>query len=112
MVNFDWDEGGWFLLVIAAIVVCVPDGVVLPWYFSFVEVMCDNLSANIARVFKLIRHSLGPVGTDGGCGMVASKSCSLAMGWFICFAHGEKRIVISAGRLVLGAGLGLILLVP
>ena len=33
--------------------------------------------------------------------MVASKSCSFATGCFVCFAGGETRIVISAGRLVL-----------
>ena len=89
-----------FLSVIVAIVsVCVEDDVVLPWYFSFMDVMCD-LSANSARVFKSIRRSLSPVGTGGGCGMVTSKSYSFAMGWFACFAGGDRRIIISAGRLV------------
>ena len=58
--------------------------------------VCD-LSANIVRVFKSIRRSLSPADTDGGCGMVTSKSCSLAMSWFVCFASGERRIIISAG---------------
>ena len=52
--------------------ICVPDDIILPWYFSFMNVMCD-LSKNIARAFKLISHSLSPVGTDGGCCMVTSK---------------------------------------
>ena len=56
----------WFPPVIVAIVsICVVDDVV-PWYFSFMDMMC-NLSANIARAFKLIRSPfLSPVGTDGG----------------------------------------------
>ena len=53
----------------------ITDDVVLPWYFSFMD-MTHYLSANIARVFNLIRRSLSPVGSDGGCGMVTSKSCS------------------------------------
>ena len=80
--------------------VCVADDVVLPWCFSFMDVMCD-VSANIARVFKSIRGSLSPVVcTDGGCGMVTCKSCSLAIGCFLCSAGGERWIIISAGRLV------------
>ena len=100
----------YFLSVIVAIVssVCVVDDVILPWYFSFMEVMCD-LSANIARVFKSIRHSDSPVGTGGGCGMVTSKSCSFAMDWLVCFASGDsisRRIIISAaGRLVGASGI-------
>ena len=64
--------------------------------------MC-GLSANIARGFKLTRCSLSPVGTDGGYSMVTSKksSCSLATGWFICFASSERQIIISsAGHFV------------
>ena len=57
--------------------------------------MMRDLSANIARVFKLIRRSLSPVGTDGGWGMVTPRSCSFAMGRFVCFAGGERQI--SAG---------------
>ena len=57
--------------------------------------------------------SLSSVGTDGaGCGMVISKSCSLAMGsWFVCFAGSERQIIIYTGRLV-GVPPGIILLVP
>ena len=33
-----------------------------------------------------------------------SRNCSFAMGWFGCFAGGERRIIASAGRLV-GAGI-------
>ena len=61
------------------------DDVVLPWYFSFMD-MIRYLPANIARVPKLIRCSLSPVGSDGGCGMVTSKSCSWSMSWFVCFS--------------------------
>ena len=60
----------WFLLVtVATVSVCVADGhFLLPWYFSFMDVMC-NLSSNIARIIKSIRCSLSPVGADGGCGL-------------------------------------------
>ena len=66
--------------------------------------MCD-LSPNVARVFKLIRRSLSPVGTHGGCGMVTSKSCSFAMGCFVCIAGGDGRIIISASHLVGTSGI-------
>ena len=62
--------------------------------------MCD-LSAKSARVSKLIRCLLSPAGADGGCGVVmSSKSCTLAVGWFVCFAGSERRINVSAGLLV------------
>ena len=56
---------------------------------------------------KLIRRSLSPVDADGGCGMVTSNSCNLAMGWFVCFAGGNRLISISAAasRLVGTSGL-------
>ena len=69
----------------AIVAVCVADDVVLPWYFSLMDMMCD-LSANIARVFNPIRPSLSPVGTDGGYRVVSFKSCSLAHG-FVRFFH-------------------------
>jgi hypothetical protein len=87
--------------------ICVADVVVLPWYLSFMDAMCD-LSAYNARVFKLIRRSSSPAGStvrDGGCGIVMSRSCSLATGWFVCFAGGERRIMMSAGRLVGASGM-------
>ena len=34
--------------------------------------------------------------------IVTSKSCSLAMGCFVCFASSEWQIIILAGCLVLG----------
>ena len=85
-------------MIVAVVSVCVADDVVLPWYLSFMDVMCD-LSAKIAMVFNLIRRSLSPVGvcTDSGYG---SKSCSLAMGLFVCFAGGERWIIIAAGSLI------------
>ena len=68
-------------------------------YVSFIEELMCDLSAKVARwVFKLIRRSLSPVGTNGGCGMVTSNSCSLAMGWFVYF-------IISAGPLVGASGI-------
>ena len=86
--------------------VCVTDDVVLPWYFSFVLDVMWDLSADIARVFKLTRGSLSPVGTDdGGCEMVTSKSCSLAMGGLICFPGGKRQIITSAGCLVGASGI-------
>ncbi len=86
--------------------VCVADDVVLPWYFSFMDVRCD-LSAKNARVFGLIRRSLSPGGTgsDGGCGIVMSSSCSFAVGFPVCLAGGERRIIISAGRLAGASGM-------
>ena len=82
--------------------------------------MARDLSASDARVFKLIRCSLSPVGASGGCGivemskgctfamgcgMVMSKSCSFAMGWFVCFVCGDRQIIASAGRLVGASGI-------
>ena len=90
-------------MIVAIVSVCVADDVVFPWYFSFMDVMCD-LSAYDARFFKSIRRSF-PVGIDGGCGMVTSKSCSLVMGRFVCFAGGDRRIMMSAGRLVGASGI-------
>ena len=86
--------------------VCVADDVVLPWCFSLMDVRCD-LSAKNARVFGLIRRSLSPGGTDsdGGCGMVMSRSCSFAVGFPVCLAGGERRIIISAGRLAGASGM-------
>ena len=76
MADWDLDEG---IVSIGdsgnCVSLSVADDVVLPRYFSFIDVMCD-LSANIARVFKSIRRSLSPVDTGGGCGMVTSKSKS------------------------------------
>ena len=63
-------------LIVAIILVGVEDDAILPWGFSIMDVVCD-LSANIGRVFKSIRCSLSPVGTDGGVGMITSKSCGL-----------------------------------
>ena len=34
-----------------------------------------------------------------------SRSCSFATGWFVCFAGGERRIIVSAGRLVGASGM-------
>ena len=51
MVGWDWDEGAVSFSIAAMVSVCVADDVILPWYFSFMDVMCD-LSANIAGVFK------------------------------------------------------------
>ncbi len=53
-------------MIVAIVSICVADDVVLPWHFSFMDAMCD-LSAKIARVFKLIRCSSSPVGavSDG-----------------------------------------------
>ena len=73
------------------------------------DAMCD-LSANIARFFKLIRRSWSPLGgctvSDGGWGIVMSRRCSLATGWFVCFPDGgERRIMMSAGCLVGASGI-------
>ena len=46
-------------VIVAIVSICVADVVVFPWYFSFMDAMCD-LSAKNARVFKLIRRSSSP----------------------------------------------------
>ena len=91
-------------MIVAIVLVCGADDIILPWYFSFMEVMCD-LSASIASIFKSIRCSLSPVGTGGGCGIVTSKTCSFVMDWFVCFASGDRRIGISAGPLMDASGI-------
>lgn len=58
-----------------------------------------NLSANVARVFKLNICSLIPVGTINEWGMVISRSCSFGMGRFFCVAGDERQIIMSAGPL-------------
>ena len=90
----------------AMVSVCVADDVVLPWYFSFMDVRCD-LSASVARVSGLIRRSSSPWGVveDGGCGIVMSSSWSFVIGWFVCFAGGDRRIIMSAGLLVGASGM-------
>ena len=92
--------------IVALVSICVADDVVLPWYLSFMDAMCD-LSAWNARFFESIRQLLSPFGTivDGGWGMVIFRSCSFAIGWFVCFAGGERRIMMSAGRLVGASGM-------
>ena len=72
-------------MIVAIVSVCVADDVVLPWYLSFMDAMCD-LSANNARFSGSIRRSLSPcLGTvsDGGCGIVMSRSWSFAIGLFV-----------------------------
>jgi hypothetical protein len=57
-------------VIVAIVSIYVADVVVFPWCFSFMDAMCD-LSANNARVFKLIRRSSSPWGgtvSDGGVG--------------------------------------------
>jgi hypothetical protein len=96
------------VLIVAIVSICVADVVVFPWCFSFMDAMC-YLSAKNTRVFKLIRRSSSPWGgavSDGGCwGTVMSRSCSFATGWFVCFAGGERRIMMSAGRLAGASGM-------
>ena len=50
------------MIVVVIVLICVTDLVVLPLYFSFMDMMCD-LSANIARVFKSL--SPEPLMVDG-----------------------------------------------
>jgi hypothetical protein len=94
-------------VIVAIVSICGADVVVFPWHFSFMDAMCD-LSAKNARVFKLIRRSSSPWGgavSDGGWGVAMSRSCSFATGWFVCFAGGERRIMMSAGRLAGASGM-------
>jgi hypothetical protein len=42
---------------------------------------------------------------DDGWGIVMSRSCNFRTGWFVCFVGGERRIMISAGRLVGASGM-------
>jgi hypothetical protein len=94
-------------VIVAIVSVCVDDDVVLPWYLSFMDAMCD-LSAYNARFFGSIRRSLFPIGgtgNDGGCGIVMSRSCNFTTGWFVCFVGGERRIMMSAGRFVGASGM-------
>jgi hypothetical protein len=94
-------------VIVAIVSICVADVVVFPWHFSFMDAMCD-LSAKNARVFKLIRLSSslwGGTVSDGGWGAAMSRSCGFATGWFVCFAGGERRIMMSAGRLPGASGM-------
>jgi hypothetical protein len=35
---------------------------------------------------------------DGGCDVVTPRTCSLAIGWFLCFASSKVLIFLSAGH--------------
>jgi hypothetical protein len=94
-------------VIVAIVSICVADIVVFPWCFSFMDAIC-HLSANAARVFKLIRRSSSPWGgtvSDGGWGAAMSRSYSFVTGWFVCFAGGERRIMMSAARLAGASGM-------
>ena len=51
------------------------------------------------------KHSLNPVGTNGGWGMVTFGIYNFAMGLFVCFVLRERRIMILAGHLAGAVGI-------
>ena len=57
VVNCDCDKGIVSFSIVAIVSVCVADDIVLLWYFSFMDVMCDLL-ADITRIFKSSRYIL------------------------------------------------------
>jgi hypothetical protein len=59
----------------------------------------SDLSAISASFFKSIRRSSSPLGVvkGCGCGIVTSSSWSIVAGVFVCFAGGDRRIIMFAG---------------
>jgi hypothetical protein len=96
-------------VIVAIVSICVADVVVFPWYFSFMDAMCDLSANSNARGFQVDQtfvESMGDAVRDGGWGAAMSRSCSFVTGWFfVCFAGGERQIMMSAGRLAGASGM-------